>query len=284
MIPSMERDRTASHAQNAPPLGFLVDLDGVMYRGDEAIPGAAEFVLDLEERGIPFAFVTNDSRNPMEAIVRKLRRFGLPARETSICTSARVVAAFVRRTRPRARVLALGELGLVEALRAEGLTLVPPGGLGAPPDYVIVGEARSFDLEAGEAALRAIREGAKLLAANPDPRYPAPEGFRFGCGALTAAIESAAGVAAFSVGKPSPIMMRAAAELLGSPAPREIVVVGDSMGADILGGLQMGWRTVLVLTGNTRLEDVEAFPYAPDVVVDSIARLRERLPFARTAA
>jgi NagD protein len=141
------------------------------------------------------------------------------------------------------------------------------------PDYVVVGEGRTYNSEMIETAVNMIRNGAKLIATNLDPNCPTPKGTRPGCGAIVAVLEAATGIKAFSVGKPNPIMMRAARKALDLTAD-ETTMIGDTMETDILGGVQMGYRTVLVLTGGTREADLARYGYRPDLVVDSIADLR----------
>jgi NagD protein len=140
------------------------------------------------------------------------------------------------------------------------------------PDYVVVGEGRTLNFEMVEAALRMIIAGAKLIATNLDPNCPTEHGLRPGCGAIAALLEAAAGVRAFSVGKPSPVMLRAARKEIGLTTDQTIVI-GDTMETDILGGVQLGFRTILVLSGGTRAEDLAGYPYQPDIVVQSIGEL-----------
>ena len=137
---------------------------------------------------------------------------------------------------------------------------------------MVVGEGRTLTFEMVEAALRMIVDGAKLIATNLDPTCPTENGLRPGCGAVVAMLETAAGVRAFSVGKPSPVMLRAARKEIGLTTDQTIVI-GDTMETDILGGSQLGFRTVLVLSGGTRAEDVSRYPYQPDIVVQSIGEL-----------
>ncbi|GMV97515.1 MAG: acid sugar phosphatase [Phycisphaerae bacterium] len=247
--------------------GFLIDMDGVVYRGHELIPGADRFVRRLREEDVPFLFLTNNSQRTRRDVATKLRRMGIDVEERHIFTCAMATARFLARQKPKGTAYVIGEGGLLHALHTNGYAIVDHD-----PDYVVVGEGRALTLEMMEAAVRMILRGAKLIATNLDPNCPTQNGLRPGCGAFVAMLETAAGVRAFSVGKPSPVMMRAARKELGLTAG-ETTVIGDTMETDILGGVQMGYRTILVLTGSTRAEDLARYAYRPDVIVDSIADL-----------
>ena len=255
-------------------LGFLIDMDGVIYRGSELIPGAARFVEQLRERDVPFLFLTNNSQRTRRDVATKLTRIGIDAFEEDIYTCAMATAAFLSRQQPNGTAYVIGEGGLLQALHDVGYSIVDHD-----PDYVVVGEGRTLNLEMMEVAVRHVDRGAKLIATNLDPNCPTQQGLRPGCGAFVAMLESATGVKAFSVGKPSPVMMRAARKALGL-ATDEVVMIGDTMETDILGGVQMGYRTVLVLTGSTQREDLDRYAYGPHYVVDSIDDVCE-LDFVR---
>lgn len=247
--------------------GFLIDMDGVIYRGKQLIPGADQFVGMLLEREIPFAFLTNNSQRTRRDVACKLERMGIPVSENHIFTCAMATARFVAEQKPGGTAFVIGEGGLLHALHRNGYAIVDED-----PDYVIVGEGRTFNMEIVETAVRMILRGAKLIATNLDPNCPTAAGIRPGCGAIVAMLESATGRKAFSVGKPSPVMMRAARKELGLSSA-ETIMVGDTMETDILGGVAMSYRTVLVLTGSTTRDDLDLFAYRPDYVLDSIADL-----------
>ncbi len=250
--------------------GFLIDMDGVIYRGHEMIPGADTFVRKLLEQEIPFLFLTNNSQRTGRDVATRLRRMGIPVEERHIFTCAMATARFLAHQKPHGTAFIIGEGGLTQALHHNGYSIVD-----SDPDYVVVGEGRTFTFEHIEKAVRMIVGGAKLVATNPDPNCPTSEGLRPGCGAIVAMLERATGIDAFSVGKPSPVMMRAARKELGLSA-EETVMIGDTMETDILGGVQMGYRTVLVLSGGTSEADLSRFAYRPDVIVPSIAELCEQ--------
>lgn len=248
-------------------LGYLIDMDGVIYRGSHVIPGAQQFIADLLQHAIPFRFLTNNSQRSRRDVATKLQRMGFAVEAEHVFTCAMATARFLAQQKPRGTAFVIGESGLVTALHENGYAIVD-----RDPDYVVVGEGRTLNFEMVEGALRMILSGAKLIATNLDPTCPTEHGPRPGCGAVVALLEAAAGVRAFSVGKPSPAMLRAARKEIGLTTDQTIVV-GDTMETDILGGTQLGFHTVLVLSGGTRAEDLPRYPYQPDVVVQSIGEL-----------
>jgi NagD protein len=251
--------------------GYLIDMDGVIYRGPELIAGADRFVQELRARKIPFCFLTNNSQRTRRDVAAKLARMGVEVEEDHIFTCAMATARFLAQQKPGGTAYVIGEGGLLTALHHNGFAIVDHA-----PDYVVVGEGRTFNLELVEAAVRMIQDGAKLIATNLDPNCPTPNGLRPGCGAMVAMLEAATGVRAFSVGKPSPLMMRAARKELDL-ATDETTIIGDSMETDILGGVQLGFHTILVLSGGTRFEDLTHYAYQPDRIVESVANLADFL-------
>ena len=249
--------------------GYLIDMDGVMYRSGELIPGAAEFIHRLRSEQIPFLFLTNNSQRTRRDVATKLTRLGIPTDESDVFTCAMATARYLAQTAPAGTAFVIGEGGLLTALHQNGYSVVDHS-----PDYVVVGEGRTVNLEMLETAVQMLLDGARLIATNMDPNCPTRTGTRPGCGATVAYLETATGKRAMSIGKPSPIMMRAARKELGT-ATAETVIIGDTMETDILGGVQMGYRTVLVLTGTTRSGDLDDYPYRPDRVIDSIADMVE---------
>jgi NagD protein len=245
--------------------GFLIDMDGVLHRGPELISGADAFIRALRERDIPFRLLTNNSQRTRRDVAAKLAHLGIEVEEEHVFTSAIATARFLAGQSPEGTAFVIGEGGLLTALHHNGFAVVDHD-----PDYVVVGEGRTFNLELIETAVRMISRGAKLIATNLDPSCPTPAGLRPGCGAMVAVLEAATGVKAFSVGKPSPLMMRAARKELGLRTD-ETAMIGDTMETDILGGVQLGYHTVLVLSGGTSAEDLAGYAYRPEVVVDSLA-------------
>jgi NagD protein len=253
--------------------GYLIDMDGVLYRGTELIPGAERFVAALRARRIPFLLVTNNSQRTRRDVAAKLTQLGLDLGEENVFTCAMATARFIASQKPGARVFVIGEGGLLTALHINGCVTDEKA-----PDFVVVGEGRVLNFELVEKAVRFLMAGAKLVATNLDPNCPTDQGLRPGCGAIVALLESATGLRAFSVGKPSPVIMRMALQDLGSNLRADqVTMVGDTMETDILGGLQMGHRTVLVLTGSTAVTTLSRYAFAPTRVVASVADLVEEI-------
>jgi NagD protein len=244
--------------------GFLIDMDGVIYGGDVMVPGADQFVAKLISENIPFTFMTNNSqRTPLE-VVRKLRKLGIDVTENHVYTSAMATGKFISGQMPHGSVYVLGEGGLLSSLHDHGLTMVE-----TDPDCVVLGEGRNFTLEMVQKAVDMILQGAKFITTNRDPS-PKRKGWNnLGIAATTAMIEEATGTRAFVIGKPGPVMMRSARKFIGLETA-DTVVIGDTMETDIRGGVQMGYKTVLVLTGVSRKEELSKYAFKPDLVVDSI--------------
>jgi NagD protein len=250
--------------------GFLIDMDGVLYRGGELIAGADKFIRILLERDIPFLFLTNNSQRTRRDVATKVRRMGIPITENHVFTCAMATARFLAKQKPGGTAYVIGEGGLLTALHRNGFSIVDKS-----PDYVVIGEGRTLTFEMLETAVQMLVDGAELIATNLDPNCPTGHGgTRPGCGAIVALLEAASGVKAFSVGKPSPVMMRAARKELNLAAS-ETIMIGDTMETDILGGVQLGYYTVLVLSGGTTRMMLKQYGYRPELVVDSLASLCE---------
>jgi NagD protein len=252
--------------------GFLIDMDGVIYIEDRVIPGAKEFIDQLKKEGIPFTFMTNNSqRSPLDG-VRKLAKMGIKIEEKHVYTSAMATAHFMAQQFPHGTAYVLGEGGLIKSLHENGFTLVQND-----PDFVVVGEGINFTLEMVRNAIDFILQGAKLIATNLDAT-PRKKGWNnLGIAAIVAMIEEATGKKAFSVGKPSPVMMRLARKHIDLKTD-EVTVIGDTMATDIQGGVSVGYKTILTLSGMTKREQLADYPFKPDVIVDSIADIK--LPLA----
>lgn len=244
--------------------GFLLDMDGVIYSGNDLIPGADKFVQTLQKKQIPFLFMTNNSqRTPMDAI-NKLKGMGINVEEKNIYSSAMATAWFLSFMKPNGTAYVLGEGGLITSLHQNGYTLVNNN-----PDFVVVGEGRNFTLEMVNHAVDMILSGSKLIATNLDPS-PKKKGWaNLGIKAIVKMLEEATGKRAFSVGKPSPVMMRAARKYLGLEAS-ETIIVGDTMDTDILGGVQLGYTTILTLSGVSKKANLNDYAFKPDIIVDSV--------------
>jgi NagD protein len=249
------------------PFAYLIDMDGVIYRGGTLIPGADRFIDSLRRGGIPFRFLTNNSQRTRRDVAARLKRLGMEVDDEHVYTCAIATAQFLAKQKPEGTAFVIGEGGLLNALHDVGYAIVDKD-----PDYVVVGEGRTVNFELVEKALGMILAGAKLVATNLDPNCPTESGMRPGCGAIVAMLEAASGIKAFSVGKPSPLMLRGARKEMGVTTD-QTVVIGDTMDTDILGGVQLGYKTVLVLTGGTSLEDLSQYAYRPDKIVHSIEDL-----------
>jgi NagD protein len=244
--------------------GLLIDMDGVVYGGDIMIPGADIFVARLLKENIPFMFMTNNSQRTRLEAVRKLGRLGINVTENHIYTSAMATGKFLASQVPNGTAYVLGEGGLLSSLHENGITLV-----NTDPDFVVLGEGRNFTLEMVQRAVDMILNGAKFVITNRDPS-PKKKGWdNLGIAATSAMMEEATGIKAFVVGKPGPVMMRGARKALGLETA-ETTVIGDTMDTDIRGGVQMGYKTILVLSGITKKENLIRYAYKPDLVVDSV--------------
>lgn len=254
--------------------GFLIDMDGVIYGGDIMIPGADEFVARLLQEKIPFTFMTNNSqRTPLET-VRKLRKLGIEVTEEHVYTSAMATGKFIASQRPNGSCYVLGEGGLLTSLHDYGLTLVE-----TDPDFVVLGEGRNFTLEMVQKAVDMILAGAKFITTNRDPS-PKKKGWNnLGIAATTAMIEEATGTKAFVVGKPGPVMMRSARKFIGLETA-DTVVIGDTMATDIRGGVQMGYKTILVLSGVSTRQDISQYAFKADMIVESVKDIQLPLKFS----
>lgn len=250
-------------------VGFLLDMDGVIYRGSELISGSDAFLRKLKSLGIPYMFLTNNSQRTRRDVALKLTRMGIDAQPEEIFTCAMATARYLALKKPNGTAYVIGENGLTAALHQNGYTVVDDD-----PDYVVVGEGRTINFEMIEKAVRLVAKGAALIATNLDAVCPTEQGIRPGCGAIVAMIESATGKKAFSVGKPSPVMMRMARKELGLSTD-ETIMVGDTMYTDVLGAVQMGYRSVLVLSGHTAKSDIQNYAYAPDLIVPSLADIED---------
>ncbi len=242
-------------------VGFLLDMDGVIYHGKTLIKGSDIFLKRLKSLGIPYLFLTNNSQRTRRDVALKLTRLGIPAEPEEIFTCAMATARYLASKKPTGTAYVIGENGMTAALHHNGYTVVDDD-----PDFVVVGEGRTVNFETIEKAVRLVDQGASLIATNLDTVCPTDQGIRPGCGAIVAMIESATGKKAFSVGKPSPVMMRMARKSLNLRTDQTIMV-GDTMYTDILGAVQMGYKSVLVLSGQTKRSGISNYAYSPDITV-----------------
>jgi len=243
---------------------FICDMDGVLYHGDRLLPGAAEFVAWLQAEQKKFLFLTNSSdRSPLE-LRQKLLRLGIDVGAEHFYTSALATAAFLASQCPGGTAYVIGEAGLFNAIYNAGLTMND-----VSPDYVVVGETRTYNYEKMERAAYLVRAGARLIGTNSDLTDRTERGIAPACGALVAPIELTTGVRPYFVGKPNPLMMRHALKTLGARR-EETAIVGDRMDTDIVAGVEAEIMTVLVLSGVTAREDLPRFSYRPALVLDGV--------------
>jgi NagD protein len=250
---------------------WLMDMDGVLVREQSTIPGADRFLARLRELGLPFLLLTNNSIYTQRDLAARLGTLGLEVPEAAIWTSALATADFLAQQRPGGTAFTIGEAGLTTALHDAGYTLTD-----RDPDYVVLGETRTYSFERISSAIRLVARGARFIATNPDPTGPTPDGPLPATGAVAALISRATGVEPYFVGKPNPLMMRSALNAIDAHSETS-AMVGDRMDTDVVSGLEAGMHTVLVLTGITSREEAERFPYRPSRIVDSIADLVDEL-------
>src|SRR5215469_16194116 len=247
---------------------FLMDMDGVLIRGTQVIPGAAEFISRLRSREKPFLILTNNSLYTPRDLQDRLSHAGLDVPAEALYTSALATAQFLHRQCPGGKAYVIGEAGLTTALHDVDYVLTEQD-----PDYVVLGETHSYSFQRLTQAIRLVAAGARFIATNPDVVGPAEEGLVPATGAVAALISEATGVRPYFVGKPNPLMMRSALRQLGAHS-ETAVMIGDRMDTDIRAGTEAGMRTVLVLTGVTTREQVDSFPYRPSDIVESVADIK----------
>jgi NagD protein len=246
-------------------------MDGVLVREERAIPGAPEFIAALEQHGRRFLVLTNNSIFTARDLRARLLASGIDVPEDSIWTSAMATAQFLADQAQGGSAYVIGEAGLTTALYEAGYTLTA-----AQPDFVVLGETRTYSFEAITQAIRLIQGGARFIATNPDVTGPSADGDLPATGAVAAMISAATGRQPYFVGKPNPMMIRSALNRIDAHS-ETTVMVGDRMDTDVVSGIEAGLRTFLVLSGSTRLADVESFPFRPTEILDSVQDLVERV-------
>jgi NagD protein len=250
-----------------PPKNYLIDMDGVLVSGRTVIPGAGEFIARLKARGAEYLVLTNNPIYTPGDLAHHLQAIGLAVPVEHIFTSALATARFLQAQKPDGTAFVIGESGLTEAIHNTGYVITDMN-----PDYVVLGETHTYNLEMITKAVRLVAAGAHFIATNPDPSGPSEGGITPACGALAALIETASGASPFFVGKPNPLMMRTALNYLDVHS-EDTVMVGDRMETDILAGVESGMETILVLSGVTSHEDVARYPYQPTRIVASVAEI-----------
>lgn len=244
--------------------GFICDMDGVIYHGNRILPGVKEFIDWLHKEKKEFLFLTNASERSPKELRQKMARMGMDIGEEHFYTSALATAKFLHSQAPGCSAYVIGAPGLLNALYEVGITMNDTN-----PDYVVVGETRTYNYEVILKAVSLVCKGAKLIATNSDLTGPAEDGIIPSCRALVAPIELATGRQAYFVGKPNPLMMRTGLRLLGVHS-EEAVMIGDRMDTDIVAGMESGLATILVLSGVSDRKCIEVFAYRPHIILDSV--------------
>ena len=244
--------------------GFICDMDGVIYHGNKILPGVREFINWLQKENKQFLFLTNNSSYTPKELQQKLARMGLDVSEDHFYTSALATATFLKEQNPNCSVYAIGEAGLFNALYDKGITMNDIN-----PDYVVLGEGKSYSLDTLTKATNLVLNGAKLIGANSDISGPTEKGIDLGCGALVSPIEIATGKKAYFCGKPNPLMMRTGLKLLKCHSS-EAVMIGDRMDTDIISGLESGMSTALVLSGMSTKETIKTYAYQPTIILNGV--------------
>jgi NagD protein len=250
---------------SSPLKAYLIDMDGVLIRGNQVIPGAEAFIGRLRKAGNPYMVLTNNSRLTPHDHHMQLTAMGFDIAPDCIFTSALATSGFLEHQRPGGSAYVIGEAGLTTAMHEIGYQLTEH-----EPDYVVLGETNSYSFANLTTAIRLVAGGARLIATNPDVSGPTEQGLVPACGAVAAMITAATGVQAYFVGKPNPLMMRSALRAVGAHS-EHAVMVGDRMDTDMVAGIESGLDTILVLSGVTAEAEIERYPYKPGRVVNSVA-------------
>lgn len=246
---------------------WLTDMDGVLVREDNAIPGAAELINHWREREFPFLVLTNNSIYTARDLSARLANSGIEVPEENIWTSALATARFLKSQRPKGTAFVIGEAGMSTALHELGYTLTERN-----PDFVVLGENRTYSIEMITKAIRLINKGSRFISTNPDVTGPSDEGPIPATGSVAALITKATGKEPYVVGKPNPMMFRSAMNQIGAHS-ETTGMIGDRMDTDIVAGIEAGLHTILVLSGISDLSHVDDYPFRPDEIIDSVADL-----------
>jgi len=246
---------------------FISDMDGVIYHGNKLLPGVPEFVEWLKRENKKFLFLTNSSERTPRELQEKMLRLGIDLEEHVFYTSALATAYFLAVQKPGGTAYIIGEAGLINAMYNAGYTMNNYN-----PDYVVVGDTRSYSFEKIEQAVNLVLKGAKLIGTNPDLTGPVENGIVPATKALISPIELATGRQAYFVGKPNPLMMRIALKRIGC-SNEETIIIGDRMDTDIIAGIESEIDTLLVMTGISTLKTVDKFPYRPTYILEGVSDL-----------
>jgi NagD protein len=263
----MEKEKIVNIRELRQKKAFICDMDGVLYHGNRILPGAKKFVGFLKKEKKQFLFLTNSSKRSPRELQQKLSRMGIKVEESHFYTSALATAIFLKSQKPGGTAYVIGDAGLINALYDVGFSMNDVN-----PDYVVVGESKTYNMETVVRAVNLVLKGASLIGTNPDVTGPIEQGITPATGALISPIELATRRKAYFVGKPNPLMMRQALKLLDSN-PEDTVIIGDRMDTDIIAGIESEIDTILVLSGVTSLEDVKASPYKPSMILQGVGEI-----------
>ncbi|MGT2463021.1 HAD-IIA family hydrolase [Sinomonas atrocyanea] len=250
---------------------WLTDMDGVLVHENHPVPGAAELIQRWVDTSRRFLVLTNNSIYTPRDLAARLSSSGLSIPEENIWTSALATAVFLKDQMPGARIYVIGEAGLTTALHEAGMILTDQD-----PDYVVLGETRTYSFNAITTAIRLILDGARFIATNPDATGPSRDGVLPATGAIAALISKATGRTPYTIGKPNPMMFRSAMNQIDAHS-ETTAMIGDRMDTDIIAGMEAGLHTVLVLSGITRREDIAAYPFRPNQILSSVKDLLQQL-------
>jgi len=242
-------------------------MDGVIYHGNKILPGVKDFVSWLKKEKKQFLFLTNSSERTPKELHEKLTRMGINVEKNVFYTSALATAQFLSSQIPRGTAYIIGEAGLINAMYNVGYSMN-----NVDPDYVVVGDTRSYSYDKIEHAVNLVLKGAKLIGTNPDVSGPVENGIAPSTKALIAPIEMATGKNAYFVGKPNPLMMRIALKKLGCRR-EETIIIGDRMDTDIISGIESEIDTCLVLSGISNKNTAEQFPYRPHFILSGVGEI-----------
>lgn len=242
-------------------------MDGVLVHENTALPGASQLIQQWRDAGTPFLVLTNNSMFTPRDLAARLRASGLEVPEEAIWTSALATADFLRSQAPGGSAFVIGEVGITTALHEAGFIMTE-----TDPDYVVIGETRSYSFDAITKAIRLIGKGARFIATNPDATGPSAEGPLPATGAVTALISKATGKDPYVVGKPNPMMFRSAMNRIGAHS-ENTAMIGDRMDTDIVAGIEAGLHTILVLTGISDAAEIERYPFRPDEIISGVDKL-----------
>jgi len=252
---------------HADVIAWLTDMDGVLVHEDQALPGAQELITQWNTRGVEYLVLTNNSIYTPRDLAARLSASGLEVPEARIWTSALATADFVAQQKPGGSAYVIGEAGIITAMHERGFIMTDRA-----PDFVVIGETRTYSFEQITTAIRLIADGARFIATNPDPIGPSADGILPATGAISAMITAATGRQPYVVGKPNPMMFRSALNRIGAHS-ETTGMIGDRMDTDIVAGMEAGLHTVLVLTGIATRENIQVYPFRPTEILEGIFEL-----------